>query len=208
VPDNLEANGVTGLPELHAWKWGRQDNFTGGRYTKGWSSLFLWVGNNYSTPYRRLFDDGDSVNGLIALGEQVVGAWDESTPVGPSSGDTWTAVGGTTIFDSPSSAAPADETAPTLTPTKAGGYVRRHEALTYVAADNVAITNLTISIRYEGDDAPTVVYDGSRFWGRFHGVSTIVGDATEKTITLLPHGGWRRRIASLHFKVNDGNFAV
>jgi len=209
TPVSASTNPLTGLLELHAMYIRRPVTYAGAtdEYTRGLSSIFLWAGQQTASPFTKTYASGAYIN----LGEDVVAGWIDEVPDGGALtyAGTWTDLGDVTVYTlGVLGDGGADTTSPTLTPTKASGTIRRHEALAYVAADNVAITNLTISIRYEGDDAPTVIYDGSRFWGRFHGVSTIVGDATEKTITLLPHGGWRRRIASIHFKVNDGNFAV
>jgi len=204
IPNTSSVNPITGAIELHAMLIGRPTSFTGAtdEYTRGISSLFLWVGSQVANPQLKTYAESD----YIHVGEDIVGGWTGVLPATIASIGTWTDLGAVTVYLL--GATGVDTTAPTLTPTKASGTIRRHEALTFVAADNVQITNLTISIRYEGDDSPTVVYDGSSFWGAFRGVSTIVGDETAKTITLLPHGGWRRRIASLQFKINDGNFAV
>lgn len=85
--------------------------------------------------------------------------------------------------------------------------LERMQPITFTAADlNPGIGHVYVWMKYSGDTDRTLVYDGEAFSGVFERESTRVGN----DFSVLPAGGWRKRVTQFRIRLIDsqGNIDV
>jgi hypothetical protein len=93
VPLATSVDGIGGLPECHQLIVGRSGSgYADPRYTRGLSSLFLWLGVASAPPILSVFDGG----AYIQVGEDAIAGWDGTTP--DNGYGTWTDEGAIKVF--------------------------------------------------------------------------------------------------------------